>query len=71
MSATIASSISLRLRVLAQRIYSQGPAPLHEVMCAIAGGADAMSVFEHYGAFALCPDHGGTRELAPTIRLVK
>jgi hypothetical protein len=73
-SATIASSISLRLRVLAQRISSLGVRPLHEAMCEIAGGADPIPTFERYGALALHADfikaYGGT-DLPPTIVRIK
>ncbi len=73
-SLTIASSITLRLRALAPRIYSLGPRPLYEAMCSLVGGADPMSTFESYGALGFYSDliesHGG-RDLSPTIRAVK
>jgi hypothetical protein len=49
-SLTIASSIALRLRCLAKRIHDQGPKPLFEMMCEVAGGADPLNCFEVYAA---------------------
>jgi hypothetical protein len=49
-SATIASSIALRVRALAIRIHDLGPRPLFELMCELAGGADPFDRFEAYGA---------------------
>jgi hypothetical protein len=73
-SVTIASSISLRLRVLAQRISDLGARPLHEAMCEVVGGADPMTTFERHAALNVHIDliraYGGT-ELPPNIWVVK
>jgi hypothetical protein len=73
-SLTIASSISLRLRVLAQRISGLGARPLHEAMCEIVGGADPMPTLEKYASLALYADlieaYGGS-ELPPTLYRIK
>ena len=47
-SATIASSLSLRLRYVAARSHALGPRPLFELMCEIAGGADPTARAEAY-----------------------
>jgi hypothetical protein len=49
-SATIASSIALRLRHLAGRIHALGPRPTFELLCELAGGADVMARCERYAA---------------------
>jgi hypothetical protein len=73
-SLTIASSISLRLRVLAQRISNLGTRPLHEAMCEVVGGADPLPTFEKYASLVLYADlleaYGG-RDLPPVVRLVR
>jgi hypothetical protein len=49
--ATIPSSTSLRLTVLAQRVHDLGPRPLYELMRQIvAGDGEPMALFEKYGA---------------------
>jgi hypothetical protein len=71
-SATIASSIALRVRALAIRIHDLGPRPLFELMCELAGGADPLSRLEAYGA--LDPHTvsvlGGS-EMPPTLYRIK
>jgi hypothetical protein len=47
-SVTIASSIALRVRHLAEQIHSLGPRPLFELMAELAGGADPLPRFEAY-----------------------
>jgi hypothetical protein len=73
-SLTIASSIALRLRCLAQRIHDLGPNPLFQMMCELSESSAAMNKFERYGGLALYRDfldaHGG-RDLPPVIRIVK
>ena len=71
-SLTIASSIALRLRCLAQRIHDLGPRPLFEAMCEIAGGADPVLTFENYGALpaSFVRTYGGDR-LPPHLRCIK
>jgi hypothetical protein len=73
-SLTIASSIALRLRCLAQRIHDLGPNSLFQMMAELSGSSDAMDKFERYGGLALYRDfldaHGG-RDLPPVIRIVK
>jgi hypothetical protein len=73
-SVTIASSIALRLRRLAQRIHDTGPNPLFQMMCEMSGSSTAMSAFERYGALSLYSDlieaHGG-RDLPPPVVRIK
>lgn len=73
-SATIASSIALRLRCLAGRIHELGPNPLFQMLCEMSTALGAMDCFERYGALALYADfveaHGG-RDLPANIRIVK
>jgi hypothetical protein len=71
-SLTIASSIALRLRCLAQRIHKLGPNPLFQMMCELSGSSDAMNKFERYGALSLYSDLIETygRDLPPPVRLV-
>lgn len=73
-SLTIASSIALRLRCLAQRIHDLGPNPLYQMMAELSGSSAAMDKFERYGSLALHADlihaYGGT-ELPPTLTRVK
>jgi hypothetical protein len=73
-SATVASSIALRLRCLAQRIHDLGPNPLYQLMCELSTSSAAMAGFERYGRLSLCADlieaNGGT-ELPPSIWVVK
>jgi hypothetical protein len=48
-SATIASSIALRLKHLAGRVHQLGPRPLFELMCELVGGSsDPLSRIEVY-----------------------
>jgi hypothetical protein len=74
-SVTIESSIALRLRCLAQRIYDLGPYPLFQLFCELSGSSIALDRFEAYGSVAL--RHGdliealGGRELPPAIQIVK
>jgi hypothetical protein len=73
-SLTIASSISLRLRYLAQTIHDLGPNPLFQMMCELSGSSEAMDRFERYGRLSLCIDlleANGGRDLPPVVRLVK
>jgi hypothetical protein len=49
-SATIASSIALRVRHLAERIHSLGPRPLFQLCCELVGGAPVMPRLETYAA---------------------
>jgi hypothetical protein len=71
-SATIASSIALRLRHLAPRIHALGVAPLHHLLCELAGGADPIDRAERYAALPadFIAAYGGD-ELPPVVRLVK
>jgi hypothetical protein len=71
-SATIASSLSLRLRYVADRIYALGPRPLFELMCELAGGADPLQRFETYARLDsdIVNDLGGC-ELPPVVKLVR
>jgi hypothetical protein len=73
-SATIASSVALRLSCLAQRIHDLGPNPLFQMMCELSASSAAISVFERYGALSLYGDLieiCGGRDLPPVARLVK
>jgi hypothetical protein len=73
-SATIASSISLRLRYLAKTIHDLGPNPLYQMMCELSGSSDAMDRFERYGSLALYADFielNGGRDLPPSIVRIK
>ena len=73
-SATLASSISLRLRCLAQSVPDLGPRAVHEAMCLVVGGADPLATFEHLGAFSLHPDPAetyGSGALPSTMRVIK
>jgi hypothetical protein len=70
-SATIASSIALRLRYLAGCLHSLGPRPLFEMMCEFGHSSAAIARFETYAA--IDPDtldQFGGRDL-PTLRRVK
>jgi hypothetical protein len=70
-SATIASSIGLRLRYLAQCIHDLGPNPLYQMMCELSTSSAAMDRFERYGRLALCADlieANGGRNLPTVIR---
>jgi hypothetical protein len=58
-SATIASSIALRVRYLAERIHSLGPRPTFELLCELVGGAPVMPRLETYAAI----DRDVVREL--------
>jgi hypothetical protein len=49
-SATIASSIALRLRHLAGHVHALGPRPLFELCCELVGGADPLDHLEAYSA---------------------
>jgi hypothetical protein len=73
-SATIASSVALRLRCVAQRIHDLGPNPLFQMMAELSGSSAAMDKFERYGGLALYRDfldaHGG-RDLPPLLHLIK
>jgi hypothetical protein len=73
-SVTIASSIALRLRNLAQRIHDLGPNPLFQIMCEMSGSSAALDKFEQYGALTRHRDliraySGDT--LPPIIQIVK
>jgi hypothetical protein len=73
-STTIASSISLRLCCLAQRVHDLGPRAVHEAMCLVVGGADPVSTFEHFGAYSLHADPNqayGNGALPPLLRRIK
>jgi hypothetical protein len=73
-STTLASSISLRLRCLAQRVHDLGPRAVHEAMCLVVGGADPMVTFEHFGAYSLHADSNrayGNGALPPALWVVK
>jgi hypothetical protein len=48
-SATIATSVALRVRHLTRHLYSLGPRPLYEWACEIIGGANALERLEVYG----------------------
>ncbi len=70
-SATLASSLSTRLRYLAGRIHSLGPRPIYELLCELSASSAAVARFEAYAA--LDPDvldQFGGRDL-PTLRRVK
>jgi hypothetical protein len=74
-SATIASSIALRLRHITPRIRALGDRPLFELFCELAGRSSAtMDRLEAYAALSLHADlieaYGG-RDLAPVVRLVR
>jgi hypothetical protein len=71
-SATLASSIALRIRQLAPRLHRLGPRPLYEFCCELAGGADPLARLERYAQ--LDPDtvHAlGADVLPPVVRRVK
>ena len=73
-SLTIASSIALRLRYLAQSIHDLGPNPLYQMMCELNTSSAAMDRFERYGRLSLCADlieANGGGALPPVIRIVK
>ena len=72
-SATLASWITLRLRELARRAHALGPKAVHEMMCAVAAGADPISTFEHFGAYSLHADHQayGNGALPRLLRRIK
>ena len=72
-STTIPSSIVLRFRVLAQRMHDLRPRAFHEAMCAVAGGADPVSAFEHFGAYSLHADPNpyGNGALPRLLRRIK
>jgi hypothetical protein len=71
-SLTLASSISTRLRHLADRIHRLGPRPLHELLCELAGGAEVLTRSEAYAALDPQTVHAlGADRLPPTIRRVK
>jgi hypothetical protein len=48
-SATIASSVALRVRHLTAHLYALGPRPLYEWACEVVGGADPLTRLEAYG----------------------
>jgi hypothetical protein len=71
-SATIASSVALRLRYLAGCIHYLGPRPLYELLCELSSSPIARARFETYAA--IDPDtldRFGGRELPPIVRRVK
>jgi hypothetical protein len=71
-SVTIASSISIRLRHLADRIHRLGPRPLHESLCELAGGGDVLVRSEAYAALDPQTVHAlGADRLPPIVRVVK
>ena len=74
MTATLASSIALRLRCLAPRIHSLGIGPLYRLLVELAAGADPVSHAERYAALDGLNDFiraNGGRDLPPAIRRVK
>jgi len=73
-SATLASSITLRLRELARRAHALGPKAVHEMMVAVAAGADPMVTFEHFGVYSLHGDPNqayGNGALPRLLRRIK
>jgi hypothetical protein len=74
-AATVASSTSLRLRCLAQRIHDLGAYPLFQMMAELSESSTAMDAFERYGG-ALAA-HGdlirafGGRDLPPILWRIK
>ena len=73
-SATLASWITLRLRELARRAHALGPKAVHEMMVAVAAGADPISTFEHFGAYSLHADPNqayGNGALPRLLRRIK
>jgi hypothetical protein len=71
-SATIASSIAIRLRYLAGRLHALGPRSIYEIMCEIVGGADPMQRLETYARLDadFIREHGGD-VLPPPVRRIK
>lgn len=71
-SATLASSIALRLRHLAARVHALGPNPLFQMMCELSGSSAALARFEAYAALDadFIRSHGADK-LPPNIRIVK
>lgn len=71
-SATLASSIALRLRHLAARVHALGPNPLFQMMCELSGSSAALARFEAYAALDadFIRAHGADK-LPPNIRIVK
>ena len=74
-SATIASSLALRIRQLAPRLHRLGPRPFFEFCCEIVGGADPMTRLERFAALDGLNDfiraNGGHDLPPPPLRLVK
>jgi hypothetical protein len=71
-SATIASSIALRVRALSRHLYQLGERPVYEWACEVVGGADPLARLERYAQ--LDPDTVhvlGGDVLLPTVRRVK
>jgi hypothetical protein len=54
-------------------MHDLGPRAFHEAMCAVAGGADPVSAFEHFGAYSLHADPNpyGNGALPPLLRRIK
>jgi hypothetical protein len=73
-SVTPESSIALRLRCLAQRIYDLGPNRLFRMMCDLSTSPFAANTFERYGSLVLhsdVPESYGGPDLPPLLHRIK
>ena len=71
-SATLKSSVALRVQLLARKVHRLGERPFFELMCELAGGADPLPRLEAYAALDVDVVRAlGGADLAPTIRSVK
>jgi hypothetical protein len=70
-SLTLPSSITPRLRYLAERLYGLGPRPLYEYLAEIIQGEPALERLEAFARLpaALIASHGGDR--MPTFFVIE
>jgi hypothetical protein len=71
-SATIPTSVALRIRHLAGHLFCLGRRPLYEFLCEICGGADPLERLEAYGR--LDPDTVralGADKLPPSLTVIR
>jgi hypothetical protein len=71
-SATIPSSVTVRVRHLTQHLYSLGPRPLYEWACEVVGGADLLERLEVYGQLDIDTVHTlGADKLPPPLTIAR
>jgi hypothetical protein len=71
-SATIPSSVALRIRHLTRHLYSLGPRPLYEWACEVVGGADPLSRLEIYGRLDADTVRAlGADKLPPSLTVIR